>query len=216
MPCDLCRTLPIRTVRQLDQEIEEGEKPMDELAQEYAISAALLDIHVRRCVNPVPSSPHELLNNMMRDLRGVAEERKDQYESDPEVYGQAMTHYINLMREARETIMSMERIRPSDELAKDVFDKIINPLIRQSVIISVEEVNRLRESLVSALGSEQFELIDGSTKQTLRRLATRLKNDTGEIVEKLPSVLAPDGKKKSSRDPKSLFEGEPGSSGTIN
>jgi len=133
---------------------------------------------------------------MLRELRTTAEDRKAFYEEDAEANGHAMTHYVNLMREAREVIVAMERIRPSEELAKEIFQKVLNPIIRQCVIISVEEVNRLRDEFVAVLGPDQFPHIDKAIKRTLRRIATRLKGDTADSIDQLPKILSSDGKKR--------------------
>ncbi len=196
MSCDLCKAFPVRTVRQLDEDIELGEKSVEELAEVYYMSVPLLEDHIQRCVRPTPSTGHELLDTMLRDIRETAEERKGFYENDPEANSHAMGHYVNLMREAREVIMAMERIRPSDELAKEIATKVLNPIIRQCVVINVEEVNRLREEFVSILGADQFQHVDKAVKRTLRRIATRLKGDTAETIDLLPRILAPEGKRQ--------------------
>lgn len=195
MACDLCRAFPVRTIRNLDADIESGEKSVDELSEAYYMSAALIEEHMNRCVRPRPSTGHELLDTLLREIRETAEERKDSYDENPEANAHAMTHYVNLMREARELVMAMERIRPSDELAKEIATKVLNPIIRQCVVISVEEITRLREEFVAILGADQFQHIDRAVKRSLRRIATRLKGDTAETIDLLPIILAPDGKR---------------------
>jgi hypothetical protein len=100
-----------------------------------------------------------------------------------------MTHFINLMREARETAMSMERIRPSDELAQELIEKVINPIIRTAVFISVEEGGRLRNDIVSSIGNESFKIIDDAVKRSLERVAERLKNESAEPLSLLGDIL---------------------------
>jgi len=165
------------------------------------MSAPLLEEHINRCVRPQPTAGHELLEQLLREIKVSAEERKEYYESDPEANSHAMTHYVNLMREARELVMAMERIRPSEELAKEIFQKVLNPILRQCVVISVEEINRLRDEFVAILGPEQFVHVDKAIKRSLRRIATRLKGDTAETIDQLPQILASDGSKKRKDSP---------------
>ncbi len=192
MACDLCKELPIHTMRQIDEAISEGSKSVGEIAEQFYLSSSILEEHMRSCVAPLPSSGHELLTTILRDVRESAEERKRHYDTDPEENSHAMGHYINLVREAREIILAMERIRPSDELAQEIVRKVVNPIIRQCVVTCVDEGNRLRDELVSALGQENFEAVDAAVKRSLRRFAERLKGESGEVIERLPEILASD------------------------
>jgi len=197
MSCDLCREFPIRTMREIDEEIAEGSLSVEEIASKHFISSALLEEHIKRCGAAFPTTGHELLNTLLRDIREAADDRKKDYDDDPEANQHAMSHYVNLVREAREIIMAMDRIRPSDELAQEIVRKVVNPIIRLCVVASVEEGNRLRDELIASLGQENFESIDEAVKRNLRRFASRLKGEAEEVIEKLPEILASGGNKKS-------------------
>lgn len=195
MACDLCKAFPIRTVRSLDDDIAEGAKSVEELADAYYMSVPLVEEHISRCVRPRPSTGHELLDVLLKEIREVAEERKDAYDSDPEVNAHAMSNYVSLMREARELVVAMEKIRPSEEMAKEIATKVLNPIIRLCVTISVEELNRLREEFVAIAGQDQFQHIDKAVKRSLQRIGTRLKGDAAEAIDLLPTILSSDGKR---------------------
>ena len=93
----------------------------------------------------------------------------------------------------------------ADGGAREIATKVLNPIVRQCVVICVEEINRLREEFVAILGPDQFQHVDKAVKRSLRRIAARLKGDTAETIDLLPRILAPDGKRQ--KDPPSISAG---------
>ena len=145
---------------------------------------------------------HELLLELLGEIRRVAEDRKAQYEYDPDANGSAMTHYVNLMREARELVVAMERIRPSEELTQDVVEKILSPLIRQTVLLISEEAKKLREELATFVDETQYRAMDSAVKRMLDHFGARLETETDNLVERLQKLLAsPIRQRKPSKKP---------------
>jgi hypothetical protein len=189
MPCDLCRNFPPRALRELNSDLEKGELSTAEIAEKHYVSVALLEDHKKLCVTPLPTEGHELLQSLLKELRRVSEDLKEKYEYDPDMYASAMPNYISAMREAREMILAMERIRPSEELEVSIIDQILTPLIQLMVTIQAEESERLREDVTPLTGHQHYHMVDKAIKQSCARFASRLNGETSSLTERLHSVL---------------------------
>ena len=189
MPCDLCRNFPARALRELNADLERGDLSTAEIAEKHYVSIALLEDHKKTCVTPLPSEGHEMLQSLLKELRRVSEDLKEKYEFDPDLYANAMPSYISAMREAREMILAMERIRPSEELEISIIDQIIAPLISLMVTVQAEEAERLREDITPLLGADNYRMVDKSIKRSCGRFASRLKGETSDLTDRIHSVL---------------------------
>jgi hypothetical protein len=189
MPCDLCRNFPSRALRELNNDIELGELSIAEIAEKHYVSVALLEDHAKQCVTPLPDQGHELLDSLLRELRRVSADLKEKYEYDPDLYASAMPNYLSAMREAREMILAMERIRPSEELEISIIDQILTPLVQLMVTIQAEEAERLREDITPIIGSQHYRMIDKSIKRSCGRFASRLQGEMSTLTDRLHSVL---------------------------
>jgi hypothetical protein len=189
MACDLCRNFPERALRQLNDDLEKGELSVADIAEKHYVSVPLLEDHKKLCVTPLPTAGHELLESLLREITRVSEDLKQKYEYDPDVYQNAMSHYLSAIREAREIVLAMERIRPSEEMAVAIIDRILTPLISLTVRIHAEEADRLREDLVPLLGGSNYRTIDKVIKRSCVRFASRLQGDASSLTDRLNSVL---------------------------
>lgn len=189
MPCDLCRNFPQRALRELNTDLEKGDLSTAEIAEKHYVSVALLEDHKKLCVTPLPTHGHELLENLLKELRRVSEDLKEKYEFDPDLYASAMPNYISAMREAREMILAMERIRPSEELETEIIDQILTPLIGLMVTIQAEEAERLREDITPILGVANYRAVDKAIKRSCGRFASRLQGESSSLTDRLNSVL---------------------------
>jgi hypothetical protein len=201
MACDLCKNFPARALRELNDDIADGSFSLAELAEKHYVSEPLLEEHIRQCVGPPSGAGHELLEELLREVRRVAEDRKAQYDYDPDANNSAMTHYVNLMREARELVIAMTRIRPSEELTNEITTKILSPLVRQSILLGVEEAKRLREDLKPILDVSQYKSFDGAIKRMLERFASRLEGETETLTERLQKILQASAKQRNQSSP---------------
>ncbi len=159
-----------------------------QLATAYGTTPAAVDLHSADCVDRVAGSGYELLDQMLQDLQQAAEGRQREY-VDNALNADAMDQYIALMREVRATILSREKLRPSEEMVREIITKILRPLVNQCVVTSVEESNKLREDISSFVDPANVRKVDRSVKQYLRRMSVRLRKDTKELVPKLQKLL---------------------------
>jgi len=201
MSCDLCNNFPARALRELNEDIEKGDLTPNELAEKHYVSLPMLNEHIKLCVAPTINSGHELLDELLREIRRVADDLKSQYDYDPDANSSAMSHYVNLTREARELVVAMERIRPSEELTQNITEKILSPLVRQTILLISEEAKRLREELATVVDHQQYQAADNALKRMLERFASRLSTETDDLVERLQKLLASPAKKRKPSQP---------------
>jgi hypothetical protein len=159
----------------------------------------MLEEHIKLCVAPANNKGHELLDELLREIRRVADGLKAQYDYDPDANASAMSHYVSLTREARELVVAMERIRPSEELAAEITTKILSPLVRQTILLIAEEARKYREELATIVDPQEYQAADNALKRMLDKFAARLTNETDDLIERLHKLLASPKKKKSSQ-----------------
>jgi hypothetical protein len=186
MPCDFCRGLPLRTVRTLNADIEQGTLSLSELGVRYGISALAVETHVNNCLTTTKSG-YALLSQLLDTINRAAVERKREHESSGDEV--AMDHYIALTREARSTVMAMDKLKPSEELIKLIAQQILSPMIRQCGIVLTEESGRLRDEVRSYVDPVLYLKLDQSIKMLLRRTTLRLRSSTLELVPRLRRLL---------------------------
>jgi hypothetical protein len=186
MPCDFCKSLPLRTVRALNSDIEQGSLSLGELAARYGISALAVETHVNNCLTTTKSG-YSLLSQLLDTINRAAVERKREHDSSGDEV--AMDHYIALVREARSTVMAMDKLKPSEELIKLIAQQIISPLILLCGTVMSEESGRLRDEVRSYIEPDLYLKLDQSIKMLLRRTTLRLRSSTQELIPRLRRLL---------------------------
>lgn len=186
MPCDFCRSLPLRTVRTLNSDIEQGALSLAELAARYGISALAVETHANNCLTTTKSG-YSLLSQLLDTINRAAVERKREHDSSGDEV--AMDHYIALVREARSTVMAMDKLKPSEELIKLIAQQIISPMILSCGTVMAEESGRLRDEIRSYVDPALYQKLDQSVKMLLRRTTLRLRSSTQELIPRLRRLL---------------------------
>jgi len=188
MSCDFCKDLPIRVVRQLNTDIADGTLSIVEIAKQYSVDPSVLELHTSVCIKSSRPS-YTLLEEMLRSINQTAAARLAVHTETP-MNSEAMEHYIALVREARSTIVAMEKIKPSSEMTSAIIQQVLKPLMNSYLSIEVEECNKLRLDLNSFVDSNLYIKIDSAIKQMLRRVASRQQQVKGDIVPRLQRILS--------------------------
>lgn len=186
MPCDFCRGLPLRTVRALNTDIEQGNLSLTEISVRYGASALLIETHVNNCLT-ITKSGYALLSQLLDTINRSAVERRREHETSGDEV--AMDHYIALVREARSTVMAMDKLKPSEELIKLIAQQILSPMILLCGTVMSEESGRLRDEVRSYIDPSLYLKLDQSIKMLLRRTTLRLRSSTQELVPRLRRLL---------------------------
>jgi len=187
MACDFCRQLPRTTVAELNEDLREGELSADELAEQYDCTTVDVEIHERECLY-ADNDGYSELDRMIRQLDIAAQRSLRNYRSNNKNF-EAMDHYIALTREKRSTIVAKERLKPSDELVKEIAQKILSPLIKRIVVVNTEESERLRSELFTIVDASLYQKIDRSLKNSLRNTGRRLSTEMSQLLPNLQRIL---------------------------
>lgn len=196
MACKLCNKSPIRTMRRLDREINEGDFSILQLAEKYKIPAKRVRVHMKKCLGGVPQTGYSLLQGNLRSLRSLYKEVKEEYdevspfdEDSGKSKGFAMRRMLDIRREEREHVMSLDRIKPSDQVVDEILNSVATPLVIQTIDICTQELARLRKELSAQLGEEAYERIDVAVKDSLLRIGELLTQEVNQITPNLNKIL---------------------------
>ena len=179
--CVVCRTLPVNVMQSLNEEIAKGERSAVDLGVQYGCEAAHIAQHAAECIGPAVSDGYSQLTETLGVLRRLMEQfgadvaNGKQYEVDNEsgIDGRkAVDHYLSVLRETRETVMAMERLRSVDATMNEVMEQVINPLSTWAATFFVEECRRLRDDLHNLTKDDP-------------QLQPRIRKITAELTERL-------------------------------
>lgn len=187
MACDFCRQLPRNVVAELNDDLREGESSADELAEQYSCTPEDIEVHERECLY-ADNDGYSELDRMIRQLDVAAQRSIRKYRENSKNF-EAMDHYIALTREKRSTIVAKERLKPSDELVKEIAQKILSPLIKRMVVVHTEESERLRTELYAIVDASLYTKIDRALKSSLRNTGRRLSTEMAQLVPNLQRIL---------------------------
>lgn len=195
MACRLCaQILPLRTIEQLNKDIDSGQSSMAQIAEVYDVDVKYVATHIKKCRAASSNNSYSLLQDLLSVLNTTAAEMRQSY--DPETNPFAMGHFVKLAREIRETTVALTRLRPSSDLLRRVSELILGPLIHEFSAIVVEEGDHLRTELIDALGQDQAARVDRAVKSLTLRMADRYKRKTEALLPKLKDLLEDDLQKK--------------------
>lgn len=207
MACKLCNKKPIRVMRRLDRDINEGEMSIVQLADKYGIPAKRIRIHMKKCLGGVPQTGYSLLQRNLRSLRNLYKETKDEYddispydEDSEKRKGYAMRRMLDIRREEREHVMALDRIKPADQVVNEILNSVATPLVIHTTDICTNELARLRKELAAQLGEDAYDRIDRAIKTSLARIGELLTQEVNQITPNLNKILNTEhGPRKSQR-----------------
>ena len=209
MSCPICE-LPKARVQAINKHISEGKRSLMAIAERYKVEVADLREHMVACTEE-PTSEAEALQQAQRQLSALIASFQDDisagrhYEFDQEagIDGRGViNHYITAMREQRETILAIHKLRTSDEVFNDLQDNVVGPLISAVTAITVQESKRLREEIFDLTKSlpDQHPRIATAVNAFLERVADRMADEAlHDIPEKVKAIVT--NKKSNPRTP---------------
>jgi len=195
--CPICAGLPLAAVDTLNAEIGKGVRSAVELARMAGCEPTDVVRHANTCLKTEAPGGYELLEETVRVLRGLMHtfgadvDAGMHYRVDEEagVDGrQAVSHYMSVMRELRETVMAMERLRSVDSTMHAMMEEIVNPLAEWGAAFFVEESRRVRDDLLGLLKEEPH--LQPQARKIANDLAKRLaERFAAELVNGLPGRI---------------------------
>jgi hypothetical protein len=206
MACKLCDKKPIRVMRRMDRDINEGNLSIVQVADKYGIPAKRVRIHMKKCLGGVPQTGYSLLQRNLRSLRSLYREVKDEYddispydEGSEQRKGHAMRRMLDIRREEREHVMALDRIKPADQVVNEILNSVATPLVISTTDICTNELARLRKELTAQLGEEAYVRIDSAIKTALARIGELLTQEVNQITPNLNKILNTEHGQRKSR-----------------
>jgi len=209
--CNVCDKLPLKRVKSIDKHLLAGKKSLMAIAEHYAVDIGDLRLHLSNCVkkDPVSQPSGELETNLqyLRTLitqfhQDIADGRHLRFNPEDGIDGRSIVNQTaTLMREFRQTVETLERIRSADAIYDDLRETVVDPLINGTVQILIEEGRRLRDELydLTKATPEHHVRIKTSVDNALTRMAERM---TSEAIHDIPEkVRAVAGQRNQNRRP---------------
>jgi hypothetical protein len=188
--CKLCNHLRPKRLARLNADIAAKQKSLSAIADKYDLPLRGIVRHARRCVGAEQQSGHDtmqsLLKQVVEDLEVVRENSK--YAEGEEAKSSAVL-YTGLLREARELVMGMNRLRPNEAIIDDLTATVINPLLNAMAEVLIKEGGNLKRDLQSTLGTSYTKHTDLVLKESWKRIATSFRVEASKINPLLVQVL---------------------------
>ena len=193
MTCKLCKTLRPKALGRLNTDLVTGQKSLAVIADKYELPLKAVVRHAKRCLASEQLSGHATLSKILAQVVGDLEQVRDDYKyADGEQSKGAAMLYSQLVKEARELVMSLNRLRPNDAIADDLVRSVINPLLNAMAEALIQEGGALKRDLVSTLGPNYTRHVDTTLKEAWKRIAARFKIEASKINPLLTQVLEKD------------------------
>jgi hypothetical protein len=203
--CPICTQVSIKRRKSIDKHLQEGKRSLSAIADHYNVDVKDLQQHFSTCIEEQTGSGIQELVRTQRNLASLIETFQadiaagKQYEYDPEsgIDGRGViNHLITAMREQRETIVALHRLRNADEIYDEIMKNVVNPLIHAMTAITIEETKRLLDEIfdLTRKTPDQHPRIKKAVDEFLGRVGDRMSDEpTNDIPEKIQAAV---GRKK--------------------
>lgn len=207
-PCPVCTNVSLKRLKSINKHLEEGKRSISAIAEHYNLEVVDLQNHLLQCIGTQEGGGLSELHRTQRRLSSLIETFQEdiangrQYEYDPEngVDGRGViNHLITAMREQRETIVAMHRLRSSEEVYEGIMQNVVGPLINAMAAITVEESKRLLDEVFDLTRGtpDQHPRIKKAVDEFLSRVGDRMTEEpTRDIREKVSAVIDQKGSNK--------------------
>ena len=197
--CKICTTFKLKKLERLNKDIRKGNKSLKKLAVKYGTKTSLLSEHLN-CVKEEEQDGYallkELLNRVNKDIKTA---RSEAFYGDEDTARGAAILYTNLLREAREIVNSLEKVRPKKDLVDRINEAVVTALIQKIVEILIEEGSSFRSEMQLLLGSDYNSTVDKTIKARFNTIADRIGDQYKRSYKVLKTIVLEKDTKKSLR-----------------
>ncbi len=157
--------------------------------------AALLNLdypdlvqHINKCMKP-PKSQAERLLEMVNELEDAARQVLVHLTNKPTPGNQQ--GYARLMSEYREAVREYAKLQKPEDVVSDILQRVINPMIKDVVRSTVEELDFLKTHLTQA--GVPSKTIEYMMTESFNRSIDKLKKATEPALRNLSSYFGVKG-----------------------
>lgn len=163
--CRLCQELPKDQLASVEVAFLEGKLP-HEIAEGTGLDEQEVARHVHRCLMTRHHSRYARVARAFDLLWQAIDLAHDTYMSDPSMYNG--TSYQGLLKQLRALMVDLDNVQDSSELAADLVQFSLNPMITALTNALISESGSLKEDLTAKFDELEAERMVGDF---VRRLA---------------------------------------------
>jgi len=203
MGCKICKRLKLKKLNQLNEKVLKGESSVFELSKEFSLPTKSLIRHIDLCVSSKEKSGYQTLRDLLtKVISDLEDARQDAMYGDEEGSKGATFLYTSLLKEARELIGTIDKMKPNEAISKELQAIAINPLVTEMARILIEEGGSLKTELQAILGESYDRDVDRAIKDAWRRMTKRINQEYRFVGGRVTAVLS--GQPQSQREPSPL------------
>lgn len=164
-PCSLCSSLSKEQLHSVEVAFLEGKLP-DVIAEGAGLEPQEVARHVHRCLMTRHRSRYARVARAFDLLWEAIDLAHETYMADPSMYNG--TSYQGLLKQLRALMVDLDSVQDSSELAADLVQFSLNPMITAMTNALISESGSLKEDLTAKFDDTEAERLVGDF---VRRLA---------------------------------------------
>jgi len=169
-PCSLCSQLSKDQLHAVEEAFLKGELPYS-IAEQHGLAEREVARHVHRCLMTRHRSRYARVATAFDKLWAAIDLAHETYMADPSMYNG--TSYQGLLKQLRALMVDLENVQDSSELAADIVQYALNPMIKALVNSVVSEAGSLREDMTAKFDEQEAERLVGDFVRRLTQHFTR-------------------------------------------
>lgn len=181
--CRLCAKESTETLQEVEKRFLKGEEP-EAIAEALELKTGRVQRHIQRCLLNKHRSRYERVASIFDDTFSAIQVAKDLYMENPT--SDNAYAYSSLINTLRGALQDLNAIQSGEELAEEITDMAVNPLIRGMVDRIADETNQLQSEVAPSIGEAYAKrLVDDH----LERIGGLFKNLAEECHGRMVDIL---------------------------
>lgn len=182
--CVLCATETPAVVAAVGKAWNSG-KLADHIASDLGLTSTIVDVHIHRCLMSSTFSRYSRVACAFDRLWQAIDLAHRTYMSDPSMYNG--TSYQGLLKQLRALMVDLDNVQNANELADDITQYALNPLVTSLTNALISEAGSLKEDLTARYDEVEAERLVGDL---LRRVAQHFTEASRTAHERILDTLS--------------------------
>jgi hypothetical protein len=182
--CAVCDLGPAIVLR-IHGLLTEGEDK-SHVAMLFGVSVDQLSAHMDGCVKP-PRSRAERCKEICDELESAVSLAFNAMTSNTRGLAGLQQGYARLVSEYREALEEYAELQKPEDMANEIMDRVMNPLIREIVKVAAEEMDIVKSQMIQYNISR--EISSKIIEESFKRQTVKLKAAAGPAVQSLSKYL---------------------------
>ena len=182
--CVLCATETPAVVGAVEKAWNSG-RLADSIASDLGLPATIVDSHIHQCLMSRTFSRYARVSLAFDLLWQAIDVAHRTYMADPSMYN--ATGYQGLVKQLRALMVDLDNVQNADELADDITQYALNPLVTTLTNALISEAGSLKEDLTARYDETEAERLVGDM---LRRVAQHFTEASRTAHERIKDTLS--------------------------